>query len=97
MNDGEISKLWEDRAEWLSANHRAESFTIYFDADQSAVVISTGYARTLIPMDEISDFSGVLTMMANQLSLRDLFRYHVQPIDYRKMQNDHTRRNPNQD
>jgi hypothetical protein len=72
LTDSEESKLWEDRAEWLSTNHRAGSFTIYFDADQPAVVISTGFTLTLIPMDEISDFSGVLTMMTNQLFVSGL-------------------------
>jgi hypothetical protein len=72
LTDSEESKLWEDRAEWLNANHRAGSFTVHFDVDQSAVVIGTGLALTLIPMDEISDFSGVLTMMVNQLFVSGL-------------------------
>jgi hypothetical protein len=67
VTDREKNKLWEDRAEWLNISHRAGSFTIQFDADQSAVVISSGGALVVIPVCEISKLSGLLAMMANQL------------------------------
>jgi hypothetical protein len=63
----EKDKLWEDRADWLTTNHKAGSFAIYFDADLSAVVVSTGYTMMLVPVGEISKLSGLLAMMANQL------------------------------
>jgi hypothetical protein len=67
VTDREKNKLWEDRAEWLTTYHKVGSFTIYFDADLSAVVISSGSALVLIPVGEISKLSGLLAMMANQL------------------------------
>ena len=67
MTDEEKDKLWEDRAEWLSRNHRAGSFAVYFDADQLVVAFRTGYALVLIPVSELSMLSGLLAMMANQL------------------------------